>query len=41
MSGTNGNEDAIALNLRAMEAYALLLYEKVILALWANGLRGP
>ena len=28
MSGTDGNEDAIALNLKAMEAYALPLYEK-------------
>ena len=28
MSGTDGNDDAIAINLKAMEYYALPLYEK-------------
>jgi hypothetical protein len=41
MSGTNGNEDAIAKNLQAMEDYALPIFEKGHLAVVGEWLAWP
>lgn len=41
MSGTNGDEEAIARNLRAMEAYALPIFQKGHIAVVGEWLAWP